>query len=190
MIVNSGGEFRDILRISDAEYRAIETELSAQIESHAAASRRGGRRYAYFVSRGLEITFEQPGQPARFVVRPHDLSEEGLGVLHGAFVYTGVACTTRLVARDGEAVLAKGRVRHCRCVRGRVHYVGIRFDRAIALDLFVNAPVSGGAQPARESLLSLTSELERALRNGGDTSALRLKLDQIRAGLDDHVGDA
>jgi hypothetical protein len=96
---------------------------------------RADPRIRYAVREGLVL--QVAGHAVRFLVRARDISCGGISVLHGAFVYPGTECVVTLRTRDGEFVRAGGRILRCRCVRGRVHEVGIVFTDRIDVENFV-----------------------------------------------------
>ena len=125
----------DSLRISEEEQRAIVAELESACRTPRAADKRRARRYRYSVREGLRVEVE--GARAAFVVRPRNLSTGGVSVLHGSFLYPGTGCAVTLRAIDGRQVRVPGRVVRCRCVRGRVHEVGVQFDDPIRVEDFL-----------------------------------------------------
>lgn len=140
-------EYLDALRISETEQKSILKELDQTDLAHPSATKRRAKRYPYVVREGL--IFEVEGAATRFVVRPRDVSESGLSFLHGSFLHPGRSCIVALKTVDGEHVIAHGRIVRCRCVRGRVHDVGMKFDQPVDLASFIGPPKA--AQPAPES---------------------------------------
>ncbi len=125
-----------VLRLDDATQRAVYQRLS-EIEARGGGTREL-ERFRYTVPEGLDVVFEHPGGTnVKVTVASRDIAACGLSVLHGGFVYPQTRCTVRLKARDGEFVLVSGRVVRCRCISGRVHEVGVKFDENIEVALFV-----------------------------------------------------
>jgi hypothetical protein len=136
----------DALRISDAERQAILKELEDADNADPKSARRNDKRYPYSVREGLILEIE--GATARFIVRPRDISTGGLSFLHGSFLHPGRACVMVLKATDGERVLVSGRIIRCRCFRGRIHEVGMQFEKPIEVESFVHVPEPPAALPA------------------------------------------
>jgi hypothetical protein len=136
----------DTLRLSETERQAVVEELDRQ-DAMSAGGRRGDSRWKYNVPEGILVHFQHAAAyHFQFLVIPRNISKGGLGLLHGGFVYSGTRCVARLRTIDREFVLAAGRVMHCRCVRGRIHEVGVQFDEPIDVENFVRV---GHAQPCR-----------------------------------------
>jgi len=180
----------DSLRLSDAEHAALLAQLEREAATGRAPDLRNSTRYRYTVREGLVCVLE--GCNTNFIVRPRNLSNGGCSVLHGSFVYPGTGCTLVLRMRNDRSVLTPGRVVRCRCVRGRVHEIGIRFDRGIDIEEFVEigraqklGPESGGAEPrdllgyAPDRIVALARQLQELAVVGAPALHLRRKLEQI-----------
>ena len=125
----------DSLRLSDEEQRFILDELDRVIRAPPRRKLRQDLRYRYVVREGLLVEVE--GATSRFIVRPRNLSAGGSSFLHGTFLYPGAACVVSLRATDGRSVHVAGRIVRCRCVHGRVHEIGVRFQERIDVGQFV-----------------------------------------------------
>jgi hypothetical protein len=182
----------DALRISETEQQSILKELDAADSASSAITQRLDKRHTYFVREGLVLEVE--GATARFIVRPRDVSASGIGFLHGSFLHPGRACVVALRTIDGEGVLVSGRVVRCRCVRGRIHDVGMHFDKPIDLDNFVgvreraaasSAPPAANAPPAgaynAEELLLLIGQFQALVDGAAPRDQLFEKLARMIA---------
>ncbi|MBL8991153.1 MAG: response regulator [Phycisphaerae bacterium] len=115
-------EAADLLRLFLDLDRADETNRKANREFQRFAFRRTGVR----------IDMTQPGgQPTRLLYATRNLSNQGVGVLHSAYVHLGTPCVVHLPLLAGGTAAASGRVIRCRHVRGQIHEVGVRFDEPI-----------------------------------------------------------
>ena len=88
-------------------------------------------RYPYR-RRDIVLRLYQPGGTRQTLVVPaRNISAWGMSLIHGGYVYIGTRCTVLLVtARDTRREIP-GRVVRCRHTGGRVHEMGIRFEREI-----------------------------------------------------------
>ncbi|MCC5828623.1 MAG: hypothetical protein JJU36_04170, partial [Phycisphaeraceae bacterium] len=153
---------QDLLRLSDREQHEILRRLDSQAGVASSTSRREDPRYPFRPAGGLMVGIEHPGRSQlRCLVRPRSLSRSGIGFLHGSFVYPGSPCFVILKSRanGGSAAngaeVVRGTVRHCRLIGGRIHEVGVKFDRPINLEDFLDpedAESGGFADTGPESL--------------------------------------
>jgi hypothetical protein len=182
----------DALRISDAERQSVLKELEDADTADPRATRRNSKRYPYSVPEGLILGIE--GATARFIVRPRDISTGGMSFLHGSFLHIGRACILVLKSISGERVLVSGRIVRARCVRGRVHEIGMQFDTPVDIDDFADARKPATALPAllvasappttsydTEALLLLTGQLQMLVHSGVPRDQLFQKLARIIA---------
>lgn len=131
---------QDTLRLNDAQVREVMDLLDKRGSRDTGAMKRFNRRFGYGASASVIVELEQPsGDTTTYKVVAHDLSSTGVGFLHGVYVHTGVVCTVELVALDRERIRVPGTVVRCELVKGRVHFVGVRFDQSIDLSMFVCA---------------------------------------------------
>ncbi len=141
--MSTSAVYFDTLRLSDTERQAVVDELDRQ-DAIASGGRRTEPRWKYHVPEGILVHFQHAAAyEFQFRVIPRNISSAGLGLLHGGFVYSGTRCVARLRTIDREFVLAAGVVVHCRCVRGRIHEVGVKFDEPIDIENFVVLDRSG-----------------------------------------------
>ncbi|MHC4065293.1 MAG: hypothetical protein ACYSUI_12470, partial [Planctomycetota bacterium] len=120
-------EFFEPLRASELDVQEALAILAQQEAKSEHSERRGNRRYFFHSPVPMEIELQQPGGSiGRFRVVPHNISNSGLGFLHGAFVHPGTRCRATLIATDGEPVAALGVTMHAKCLRGLVHFIGVK----------------------------------------------------------------
>lgn len=180
----------DSLRLSEQERRAILQELERANCGPHIGDLRVADRVPYNVPEGLILILDN--QPTHYLVRPRNLSATGLGALHGCFVYPGTSCTVELRARDGRAIPTRAKVVRCRCVRGRVHEIGLRFKAKIDVHQFVptaadeattGPPAGCPADAAPADLIALTSQLHEQALNGTPRAELCRTLRSILVAL-------
>lgn len=195
----------DALRISEAEQQSILKDLDAAESASPDIAQRQNKRLPYFVREGLILEVE--GATARFIVRPRDLSAGGIGFLHGSFLHPGRNCIIALKTVDGEGLLVNGRIVRCRCVRGRIHDVGMQFEKPVEIDNFVGRqersaaaapspspapPPPNGTQPAAarnsDELLLLCGQFQAMVTAGAPRDQLFQKLARMIAILREEPG--
>ena len=127
----------------------------------------GGRahdRHVYNPPLPIHIEMTQPGGVAAiFVVRPVDLCDDGIGFLHGGYVHQGTKAMVRLVTHDGETLAVNGKVAHCRCLHGRIHFAGMQFDKPIDANLILGLD---DAEQIPETPLQLFGKIDRGMLAG------------------------
>lgn len=122
-------------RISSSKEELVESidEVARLAKAHVGQRRHQHKRYPYAPPKPIHVEILQPGgNISRYVVHAHDLSDSGMGVFHGGFIYPDSHCYVHIVTHDAETFLAEAKIVRCECIRGRVHFVGIQF--AIEID--------------------------------------------------------
>jgi hypothetical protein len=71
------------------------------------------------------------GSRAGIVVACRNISAGGIAVLHSAYVHVGTTCEVNLPRAGLSSVTARGKVVRCRHVGGKVHEVGVQFQKPI-----------------------------------------------------------
>lgn len=141
-------EIVETLRLSRGELTALMEMIRTEAATHEPAdvSHRRTERISYHIKCGLLIQVQHPGgSNPIYRVHPMDISEHGLGFLHGQFLFPGTRCNATLQAGDGERLVMSSRVVHCKVLRGLVHHVGIEFDHAVDPELFTDDIVTPAA---------------------------------------------
>jgi|GEM_PF-2498209 len=124
-------------------------------------SSRAFDRHIYNPPLPVNVEMTQPGGiPATFVVRPVDLCDDGIGILHGGYVHPGTKAKVHLVTSDGEIVAVHGKVAHCRCLHGRIHFVGLQFDKLIDANLILGLQ---SAEEIPEAPVKVLGKLDRGV---------------------------
>lgn len=126
------------LRLEDEKIAAILAELDAAAMADGPASRRNAKRFAYR-PRTVEVECNDPnGDAVKYLVRPRDISRDGMAFLASTFIYPGSACRVRLVSEYDHALVVGATVKRCRYLHGTgsVHEVGVTFQHPIDVALF------------------------------------------------------
>src|SRR5262245_24476078 len=118
------------LKLSPSDKLRVLDRLDELEREDAGRERRSQERFDYRPEDGLTVRIEQPGDSvSTHVVAGRNISTMGLSFLHGGFLHIGTRCTVRLIARNDEIILTPGRVSRCHSVLGRVHEIGLKFDK-------------------------------------------------------------
>lgn len=121
----------DTLRLSEREA----SELLAEIEKASAGSPleslRQTKRWRLQSQRAVLSLKSQTGELQRMLAFPRNVSTGGASLLFGGFLHTGTPCQVTLRTLGGISEPVPGVVRRCRHVAGRVHELGIEFDRPV-----------------------------------------------------------
>ena len=97
----------------------------------AVASRREHLRGVY-AGAGLTILVSNAdGSTTSLLTYPRNLSAGGVSFLSGSALPVGTRCTVQFVTASGRRVQAPGTVRWSTPVIGRIHRVGVAFDREL-----------------------------------------------------------
>jgi len=124
----------DALRLSAKQFEDLLAQLDEASRSSAAAAGRVAERFI-FEAREVILEVKHPGgSVAHFLIRPRNISEAGIGFLHGGFLYPQSRCAIVMARRGGDPLRAEGEIAWVRHVTGRVHEVGVRFDHPVDLD--------------------------------------------------------
>lgn len=136
------------LRLPEADVRRIAKALAARMKEDIPSVPRAPR-YGYRVRGGIEFVLH-PGteHKQRYLADPMDLSNTGLGLMHGNYVHQGTPCEVSLRTCDGEFLRVSGRVARCDCFCAPVHILGVHFDTRIEVQDFICAEAASGAASA------------------------------------------
>jgi CheY-like chemotaxis protein len=103
-------------------------------------AKKRSRRMSY--RQQINCSIQHPGGGiATFAVSSRNLSQGGMAFLCNAFIHPGSQCTMALVTPQRQQVTAVGKIVHCHLVRGRIHEIGVKFNRPINLGSFIAADV-------------------------------------------------
>lgn len=139
-MLTNNAEGLSTLKLKPNEQEIITTFLEDR--SRTSERRRSVRRFRYLNPAGLIVHVAHPGGTiVPYRVTPRDLSERGMGFLHGNFLYPGSNCKIELRGKDGKPQRISARIARCEHVTGRVHDVGIEFEKPIEIGEFVDVGI-------------------------------------------------
>ncbi len=139
-MANEGSkEVIDTLHLTEAQWKALAERLN-DTEPYQMGRRRH-ERLSYRKLIQIAVAIQLPnGQWAAYAVRSRNISEGGIGFIHGMFVHTGTACRVILKTSDGDTVCVEGVVKCCVLLTGNAHHIGVQFNQEIDIEKFVIAP--------------------------------------------------
>ncbi len=166
------GEYRVTLRLSEADHATLQRES----DHNPAASKAGAARVRFPKGTSVRVEVTHSDGTRTMLLAPgRDLSEDGIGIFHSAYMHIGVECSVTLKTVDGESVRRKGRVKRCIHLRGSVHEVGIQFDQTLDMSLFL--PVIAQAQsPDYHAAGLVVTELQGLVSRQAPEAAIRVKV--------------
>lgn len=130
------------VHLSEAALNQILDRLDEAELSSNSKNRRSEERYR-FRKTGLRIEFRRPeGTTSDFLVPTRNISRNGMSFLHGGFMHEGSRCRIQLVTTHNMWETVDATVVWCRYVEGRVHSVGVKFERPIDLAAYCPQAVS------------------------------------------------
>lgn len=133
------GYLVDALRISDAEWYACVQEMDLRsMQRRGINEKRQQPRKPYRnIAKIILSVRSYDGLQQQFKVRAYDLSQTGLGFLHGAYVYEGSHVDLLMQHHINGMTRIPATIINCVHVKKRVHQVGARFDEPIDLEDFL-----------------------------------------------------
>ncbi len=91
-----------------------------------------------FRLQAVEVEIFQPsGGSVQFCVACRNLSRGGLSLVHSSYMHVGTKCRVRLEHHSDGPMWINATVVQCRHVTGRIHDVGLRFEKEIDVNDFV-----------------------------------------------------
>jgi CheY-like chemotaxis protein len=130
------------IRLDDDALTAILDNLDRAASENAVEHQGADRRYSYRHRTLLVELAVAGGEPRAFRVASRDLGKGGLAFLHGGYVHAGTRCRAHLVTIHNHWQIVEGTVVRCQYIQGRVHEIGVRFDRPIDVATFASNAVS------------------------------------------------
>lgn len=161
------------LGIGKSVLDALLDRLDADDTSRATSK----RIYARWPYRRLAVDLEiqHPGGTVGMLrVASRNLSRGGASLLHCGFLHDKSKCTLHLPAIDGHVRPIPGIIARCTHRGGRVHEVGIRFDKPIDMRTFFDGrTASRRVSMERVDPASLTGEVTVCVRTEAEYSLVR-----------------
>jgi hypothetical protein len=135
--VTTSQEFVDTLRITKREWLTLLSQLEREATQRIGQEKRRDQRKRYRAMTAMLIQMVHPGgSRITYLVRSRNLSRSGFGFLHGGYLHSNTRCNLTLTAHDGTPRPVAGKVVRCRHLQGKVHEVGIKFDKPININEF------------------------------------------------------
>jgi len=131
----------DTLRISDKQWASLlrEVENNARLErTEEQECKRPAPRHPRLMRCIVRVN-HPGGTPATYLVRTRNISEGGLGFLHGGYLHTNTPCVILMQTNDKQSLVIEGKVAWCRLVQGRCHEIGVQFNKPITVEPFLNS---------------------------------------------------
>lgn len=117
--------------LGEAELECLLDRLDREDQVIPGRGMQQWERYPYR-RRDIVLKLYQPGGTLQTLVVPaRNISAWGVSLVHGGYVYIGTRCTVELVTTRDTRREIPGRVVRCRHTGGRMHEMGIRFEREI-----------------------------------------------------------
>ncbi len=117
------------LNLSAEQLGMIMDDLDAA--SEGSRVRRSHARLSFRIP-SIEVEVYQPsGGSVSFFVACRNLSRGGISVVHSSYMHVGTTCRVKMQHNAEGEVWIKASVVQCRHVTGRVHDVGMKFDKEI-----------------------------------------------------------
>jgi len=127
----------DVLRLSDEQVRELlasiqRTDVPRSVRNQREHRRRPPQDRVVLL---VQIQNDQRhDESTSFRVRCVDISDGGIGFVHGSFLHPGTACLITLVTEARRGLRTTGKVVNCEHLSAHVHRVGVQFDEPIDLD--------------------------------------------------------
>jgi hypothetical protein len=115
----------DLNALSEDERRAVFAALEP-----VPSDRRAHERFPLMSQIRLTVRLLE-GPAERFWCIPKDISQGGIGFMHGAPLPIGIACLAEMQTPSGESFEVGGRVTRCTPVAGKIHEIGVAFDAPV-----------------------------------------------------------
>ena len=129
---------RNSLSVDGALYHRLLAKLDDCPSKGAPNPSRVYRRLQY-AHPNLCIHIESDSHNSRaLVVASRNLSQGGASFLHSSYMYPGTLLTIDLVNNSGKIVPRRGTITRCEHRGGRVHEIGVKFDKEVSLREFLH----------------------------------------------------
>nr|MCU0688334.1 response regulator [Phycisphaerales bacterium] len=138
---SAGNAPANTVRLRESDVAALNKELDAQAGGEF---KRRTVRWD-FVKGSLRIEMRQPGGATtnlRYAAR--NLSSDGVGILHSAYVHAGTTCVVFLPQPRGGEIAVDAVVMRCKHFKGLIHEVGLKFKTPVNVRDFLDVdPMEG-----------------------------------------------
>ena len=128
----------DTIRLNESQLQEVLDQLdltSAVDDEPRGSNRRTGNDIRLpYRNPGIHLTIDHPGGgQSPFIVAGRNLTQRGLGFIHGNYLHTGTPGRVELPQTIGGTASIRCTVIWCRHVRNHIHECAVRFDRPIDL---------------------------------------------------------
>lgn len=128
---------QNTLSVEGVTYHRLLDKLNEIGNKDKTSSSRIYRRLCYRHSK-IAMFIESKGHNHRkVIIASRNLSQGGISILHSNFMYPGTKVTIDLVAIDQSITSLQGTIKRCQHCGGRVHEIGIQFEKDINLRNFL-----------------------------------------------------
>lgn len=172
----------DTLRLTPEKCEALLREARQLDEPGATRRERTASRFSFADPQGFVLRIEQHGGGTHdYRVIGRNISRGGIAVFHGQVVYPNTRCMAILRTNAGTSVSLPCTVVYCHHFRARIHEIGLRFDKPIDVNLFLEpAPVeSCGAEHRRAVLVAAAHDLLALVQTDDSPERIRAALERM-----------
>ena len=121
------------IRADPAVINAILDSIEKAPLSNRATKRGEGRYPVRIADAVMALRLGGAAHPTNYAIVPFDLSENGIGFIHGGFLHPGTKCKIVLTSRHGRRNKIPAEIRHCTLLSASVHRIGAAFDSRISV---------------------------------------------------------
>lgn len=140
MPTDLGRQAIDLLRLSRKDRATLLNDLREITGTSLKEEGRQGQRYQFEHIDGIDVSVLESGREVtKYRMMPRNISDQGICLLHGGFIYENTDVLIKLPTSDGEFMHVHSQILRCRHVTGRVHELGVKFRTPIDIGLFVDS---------------------------------------------------
>lgn len=88
------------------------------------------------------VRVESDGYKRNFIVRARDVSNSGIGFLHGSFINLESKCFIQMINPTLGTMDVPGLIRRCNHIEKNVHLIGMEFNNEIDIDALLKSESS------------------------------------------------
>ncbi|MEO1130295.1 MAG: PilZ domain-containing protein [Planctomycetota bacterium] len=179
--MNAQDRVRDVLRLSSDLERELLSARSDRTVAAGQSRRRHARRLFAEHSRCVLVEIGADRSESAFVSIPFDISEGGIGLLHGRYVAPQTTCRVLLRDLEGNAHDLRGTVHRCSLLEGRVHEIGVALSATVDPARFTTAEASipVTVDPTLERIAELGQELTDLARNHAEAAPILALIEEL-----------
>ena len=129
----------DTLRLwmSDQQWLSLLERIARSSSDYLGPERRQTRKHRHSKTMRCLLRLGFPGTtPGTFMVRSRNISNDGIGFIHGCFIDPGTRCALAVQDDDGFSMMVSGRIAWCKRIDLEAYDVGVQFDQLIEVNRF------------------------------------------------------